>query len=291
MNDLSIENYSFNDLLKLFELSENFNDYELKNAKKIVLRLHPDKSGLPSDYFLFYSKAYKMLYNIWKFKNTSIEKNQDGLWKKDDDLEMNVDENMNEKRKVVNNKTKNMDVREFNKWFNDEFEKSKASNVGQDGYDEWFKNENDSTLIGDDIESHKKRAKDVIVYDGVHELPAYSSGYCDLNGDSKQDGYTSDIFSLLPYQDLYVAHTVPVIPVSETDYSEQPHFSSVDEYKKHSDEMVNHSLNNQLDSSYFTEKAKKEEIESSQLAYRLTKEVEESSKRNAIFWSRYNLLK
>ena len=291
MNDLSIENYSFNDLLKLFELSENFNDYELKNAKKIVLRLHPDKSGLPSDYFLFYSKAYKMLYNIWKFRNTSIEKNQDGLWKKDDDLEMNVDENMNEKRKVVNNKTKNMDVREFNKWFNDEFEKSKASNVDQDGYDEWFKNDNDSMLIGDDIETHKKRARDVIVYDGVHELPAYSSGYYDLNGGGKQESYTSDIFSLLPYQDLYVAHTVPVIPVSEADYSEHEHFNTVDEYKKHSDEMVNHSLNNQLDSSYFTEKAKKEEVESSQLAYRLTKEVEESSKRNAIFWSKYNLLK
>jgi hypothetical protein len=65
MNDLSIENYSLHELLKLFELPENFSDYELKNAKKIVLRLHPDKSGLPSEYFLFYSKAYKMLYNIW----------------------------------------------------------------------------------------------------------------------------------------------------------------------------------------------------------------------------------
>jgi hypothetical protein len=52
-------------------LSENFNEYELKNAKKIVLRLHPDKSGLPSEYFLFYSKAYKIVYSIYKHKNKS----------------------------------------------------------------------------------------------------------------------------------------------------------------------------------------------------------------------------
>lgn len=295
MNDLTIENYSFGDLLKLFELSENFNEYELKNAKKIVLRLHPDKSGLPSEYFLFYSKAYKMLYNIWIFKNKSLCKNEDGLWKKDDDLEMVMDDNLNEKKKLVVEKTKTMsDVRQFNKWFNDEFEKSRIVRDGEDGYGDWFRNNDDGEIIMDNgsIESHKKRVKDLIVYDGVQELPVYSSGYFDLNdGNNKVDGYSSELFSDLPYQDLYVAHTIPIIPVSENDFSEQNHFQNIDEYKKHSDAVVKESFDNCLTSDYFTEKTKKQEEASSQLAYRLAREVEESEKKNKKFWSNFNLLK
>ena len=290
MSDLNIENYSFEDLLKLFELSENFNDYELKNAKKIVLRLHPDKSGLPSEYFLFYSKAYKMLYNIWKFKNLSIDKNENGLWKKDDDLDMNMDESLNEKRSLVSNKSKKMDVREFNKWFNDEFEKTMVPIQSQNGYDDWFKNEKDDIIVDHDIEEHKKRVRDIIVYDGVHELPVHSSGYSELRGDDKENGYTSDIFSLLPYQDLYAAHTIPVIPVSEKDFSEDEHFQSVDAYKKHSDALVNHSINNQQGTAYFKEKEKKDNEESTHIAYLFAKEAEESARRNSLFWSKFNLL-
>ena len=67
--DLNIDNYDLNDLLNLFKLDKNFNEEDLKQAKKIVLKTHPDKSGLNPDYFRFYSAAYKSIYNIWQFKN------------------------------------------------------------------------------------------------------------------------------------------------------------------------------------------------------------------------------
>jgi len=298
MNDLEIENYSLDDLLKLFEMSEDFNEYELKNAKKIVLRIHPDKSGLPSEYFLFYSKAYKMLYSIWEFKNKSILKNESGLWKKDDELDMLLDDNNDKKKQFVDSKTKNVkDVREFNKWFNDEFEKSVLINDKKDGYDEWFRTvdseENGKNMSHvTDIEVHKKKARDLIVYDGVMELPVSSSGYYHLNDENKnkQDGYSSDLFSPLPYQDLYVAHNIPVIPVSEKDYSESDHIKNVDEYKKNSDALVKDAFDNHYDFKYLEEKTRISNDEGSQIAYRLAKETEESVKRNNIFWSKFNLL-
>lgn len=52
--DLNIHNYELNDLLGLFELPFHFDDSDLKNAKRIVLKTHPDKSGLDKEYFLFF---------------------------------------------------------------------------------------------------------------------------------------------------------------------------------------------------------------------------------------------
>ena len=67
--DLNIENYNFNDLLKLFNLKNDFSDNELKNCYKIVVQTHPDKSGLDKVYFLFYTKAFKTLKKIYEYKN------------------------------------------------------------------------------------------------------------------------------------------------------------------------------------------------------------------------------
>ena len=52
--DLNIDNYDLNDVLKLFKMPYHFSEKELKQAKKIVLKTHPDKSGLDKEYFLFF---------------------------------------------------------------------------------------------------------------------------------------------------------------------------------------------------------------------------------------------
>ena len=49
-----MDNYNLEDLLRLFHLDYNFNEEQLKSAKKIVLKTHPDKSQLPKEYFLFF---------------------------------------------------------------------------------------------------------------------------------------------------------------------------------------------------------------------------------------------
>ena len=54
-HNLDIQTYSLKDLLNLFNLNEKdvITIEDIKRAKLIVLKMHPDKSKLSSDYFLF----------------------------------------------------------------------------------------------------------------------------------------------------------------------------------------------------------------------------------------------
>jgi len=124
--DLDINNYSLQDLLNLFNLNVDFSFEDLKNTKKIVLKTHPDKSKLPKEYFLFYSKAYKMLYHVFEFRSKTK--------KSFNDTYDNVVENSDETNKIIikdmNNKEK------FHSWFNRLFEKYYDKN--DDGYGDWM---------------------------------------------------------------------------------------------------------------------------------------------------------
>ena len=44
--DLNLDNYELKDILNLFKIPENFDEEDLKSAKKTVLMTHSDKSKL-----------------------------------------------------------------------------------------------------------------------------------------------------------------------------------------------------------------------------------------------------
>lgn len=71
--DLNIDNYNLNDLLNLFNLPMIFNADDLKRAKQMVLKTHPDKCNLSKEYFLFFSKAYRMIHQIYTIRNPAIK--------------------------------------------------------------------------------------------------------------------------------------------------------------------------------------------------------------------------
>ena len=71
--DLNIENYNLPDILALFNLPTLFNDQDLKRAKTMVLKTHPDKSNLSKDYFLFFTKAYRIVHQIYTIRNPSVK--------------------------------------------------------------------------------------------------------------------------------------------------------------------------------------------------------------------------
>jgi hypothetical protein len=130
-----------------------------------------------------------------------------------------------------------------------------------------------------------------MVYDGVHNMVSNMVGYSELDTDVK-GGYQSEPFSNLPYQDLYNAHTISVIPIGEEDFIEYDYRKSVDSYKKYSDNVVLEIQQNQdHHDSYFLEQSKREEEDGTKLAFRLAKEAEESSKKNRIFWGKLMTLK
>jgi len=67
--DLNIDNYNLPDILALFNLPTLFDEADLKRAKLAVLKTHPDKSQLPKEYFLFFTKAYRIIHQIYTIRN------------------------------------------------------------------------------------------------------------------------------------------------------------------------------------------------------------------------------
>ena len=150
--DLDINNYELNDILNLFKLPVMFDDKHLKQAKITVLQMHPDKSKLPKEYFLFFTKAYKILYEIYKVRFPDAKKYKEDKFS----YTAVIDRELNQsKSKTAHNvedreyhkteeeaykKIQKMDSTKFNSWFNDKFEKFRLHDEEQDnGYEEWFR--------------------------------------------------------------------------------------------------------------------------------------------------------
>jgi len=59
--------YSLNELIEnIFHLKQPLTLDDLKAAKRIVVKMHPDKSSLPPEYFLFYKRAFEMVVDFYK---------------------------------------------------------------------------------------------------------------------------------------------------------------------------------------------------------------------------------
>ena len=131
--DLEIENYELEDILNLFKLQYNFVEADLKKAYRMALKLHPDKSGLAAEYFHFYMKAYKVVENIYKFRNKKKTCAYDTVYNsKENDI--------SEDKAVLLHSLNGKSIKEFNKWFNKQFEKVKVNDDENDsGYGKWIK--------------------------------------------------------------------------------------------------------------------------------------------------------
>ena len=68
-HNLNIHMYSLDEVLGLFELNYQISVEDLKRAKKKVLMLHPDKSKLSAEYFLFYKKAFEIVVKFYDNQN------------------------------------------------------------------------------------------------------------------------------------------------------------------------------------------------------------------------------
>ena len=290
--DLNIENYSLKDLYKLFHIKDDTLTHEgMKDAKKIVLKMHPDKSKLEPKYFLFFSKAYKKLFDIYEFQNKSSNKklvNKD--YKKDEYL--TVLNNLFEKNKDLK-KPEN-----FNKWFNDQFDKHKIQNENENGYGEWLKSNEgiyvtdpiSQANMNDEFEKQKKQIQAISVYKGISDPFASSLGGTILG---KNTDYSSGLFESaggLQYQDLKQAHLETIIPITNEDYDNIPKFRSTQEYKLYRDKQDITPLNETISLKKLHNDMAQMEQESASLAFYYAQQSEEAHKQHKKFWSSLNHL-
>lgn len=285
--DLDINNYDLNDLLNLFQLDYNFTKDELKKAKKVVLKTHPDKSGLDKDYFLFFSKAYKLIYSVFEFR----EKNQNMCVKtpnySSDDL------HDSEKEALLKTFIERDD---FNKVFNQMFEEQNLHGPSNSsGYGDWLNSDEDLNIdvanksnMNQKIEEKKKELRSLVCVDKVDGLyGSAESNYSELLGDEPEN-YGSGVFSQLQYEDLRKAHKESVIPVTDEDIRQN--FSSIDELTRYRNSELDKPDNFETSNKKLEEKKYNETISDVDRAFKLAKQDEEVKSKNNIWMTRFKQL-
>ena len=286
--DLNIDNYNLEDMLNLFGLNINYNVGDLKNAKKMALKTHPDKSGLKTEVFIFFSKAYNMLSKIYKLKNKT-EKKVENIDYDENDMEDDIGN-----KELLDMKLKTLKKKNFNKWFNDLFEKSNGKS-NMDGYGDWLKSEegvSDSKISNKTefdalFKKRKKESRELIVKADIQDM-IYNGGGTML--DTTETVYSSDIFSKLRYDDVRKAHMETVVPVTEQDFKDKKRFDNVEQYIRHRKS----SEGKIPDLSYSKVQLKKSknnnEVIDTKRAYNLLMEDDKMKNKNKMWWKNLKLL-
>ena len=279
--DLNIDNYELDDILNLFKIDYDFNHDDLKRVKKYVLQTHPDKSKLSKEYFLFFTKAYKIIYAIYNTREKR-EKSTTYILNEDDDNK--------ELLKKISKKA------DFNKIFNELFDKL---NVKEDnGYGDWLTSDEDMDYsetskqdLHTTIENKKSKARALIVKHDIKELGGDGDSNC-YNEliDDNIECYQTGIFSSLQYEDLYKAHTETVIPVTQEDYKARKHFNNDNDLKLYREKQDNRPKTQEESKEILNNKYKSQEKEDIKRIYKLVKQDEIIEKKNQDFINNFKLL-
>lgn len=251
--NLDINTYSLEEMFGLFDLTYDLTEESMRAAKKKVLMIHPDKSKLSSEYFLFYKQAYEIILDIYKQKNRiqnaplsatvynpEVTKTK-GIGNSQDALNgKNINFNPMESKG-----SKEIQGKKFNDKFNELYETNMAKKTDPSKHD-WFRQESaqddfagrniNSKNMGEAIEEIKVRqqSQQMSVYNGVREIRpmGFGTSYYEDADDSANTSYVEcDIFSKLKFDDLRKVHRdQTVFAVSEKDFSKVTQYKNVDQY-------------------------------------------------------------
>lgn len=272
--DLNISNYSLDELLNIFKLPLYYTSEDLRKAKQIVLRMHPDKCGHKKEYFLFFSAAYKLLFKVYEFRHriqqdTNVPSNYH-TQHIDDDRDHSM---------IWETFAKQPD---FNAKFNQLFEETIETSLVEDGYGEWFKDVEDlpdGTVrnvhdMNEYIYNKKRNIRDLMVYQGVSEV---SYGNAGTNIGNHNETYQSELFSGLPYNDLKQVYTETVIPVTDDDFTEDKkrmsHLSLFD-INRERDLQIQHDFDNANHETQLKQMYERDMENNTQRAFTLLKQDE-----------------
>lgn len=284
--DLNIHNYELNDLLNLFKLPFHFKEEHLKDAKKIVLKTHPDKSGLDKEYFLFFSQAYKYLLKIHQLRQssttTNTEYDKDELWSKEHSV-------------LIDGKIKTMSQEDYTDWFNSTFEKMRLKDDSEEtGYGDWLKSDEDlvdetvtsTNEMNEYIQNKKKQLRALVVHNDFQDMNTSNGGHFDLVREIPGN-YGSSMFDKLQFEDVRKAHCESVIPVTEEDFHNRTKYTNVDELNRERTRDV--AQNNDRWMSSHESRLKESNIQDEdiniQRAYKLMNQDEMIRENHDKFWS------
>jgi hypothetical protein len=239
-HNLNINMYSFRELLELFQLTSNISLEDLKKAKMMVLRMHPDKSRLPPDYFLFYKKAFDL---VVKYYNENTKTSVEVPTTEQTYVPLNEGNADRKTAESIEKTMKDMGADKFQNKFNELFENMVADNRPKSTVNDWFKT-NDPLFEFDDVKSTgglaaamdhiKSKSAALVRYNGVETMNSGGPSYGNLYDPEDDGAYVScDPFSKLKFDDLRKVHKdQTVLAVSERDYEKVQKYNSMDHLQR-----------------------------------------------------------
>jgi hypothetical protein len=231
--------YTLSEILGLFDITYEISIEDLKRAKKKVLMTHPDKSGLSSEYFLFYKKAFDIVlgfYDQHQRENREIPQ----------EAQKYVPMNAGGLNKAAANKVASvvseMEAQEFQSKFNQLFESNMARKVDE-SRNAWFRNDDSNVKVDGTVTKQNMnemfeqvktvQAKNVLAqYRGVQELGGSSGSRLYDDIEEPSDEYVvCDPFSKLKFDDIRKVHmNETVLAVGEQDFAKVKQYGSVDQF-------------------------------------------------------------
>lgn len=222
------------DPYKLYGYNKNqridIQDLKLK-YKKYALETHPDKNNGDSKNFKIINEAFKVLFEDYKLKQNDKQFNE----LKNNSL------NSIEKQTKTNYQNTNINSDNFNVTkFNNVYDNHRISNVNDDGYGDWSK---ENEFKSDDIvrnssltkgnfnsmfDNNVKVSDAVIQYSNPKELFMNNENNCEELGVDKIDNYTGNTKSI-NYTDYKEAHTTSRL--IDTNANTRESYNSVNDIK------------------------------------------------------------
>ena len=264
--DLNENNYTYEKLLELFSLDDNFNEHDLKQCKAKVLRLHPDKSKLDPKYFIFFFKMYKKLCNIhqYTYHEKDVEKYKTYI-DINDHFKKYLDQNK------INPKT---NYKQFSEEFNRMFEHVYVKD-NKEGWEDWLKSD-ECMYDKNDIEKSRKKM--------IEERALI-----------KQEDYVemdsqTDVFGKYQGHDIKESHGRPIFDMDVNDeFQKHRTFNSVQEYQMFlkQEDKKNKPIGLQQSSQLLHDKERMLNMQAKNIAYQNMVKQENTEKKYQNYISKY----
>ena len=250
-----IEECTLDDLFGLFEIEELTTD-ELKQAKKKVLMLHPDKNihKDTTKYYEYFKEAYHKLEHVFEF----INRHQKEVVSKTyhtEELELS------QKGLFDYCQKKGLKEKERNTLFNEVFDNVYIPD--KEGYGEWLKTE-EGLYDKADLEGSRKKAMSLVVVD--KELKTLQE---------------------IDDKDIKNAYVQSILPIdAEKVYQQTPQFKSVEEYQRHRAKLAEPVSKKEAE-RMLCEKEHAEYKTSLHLSYELLKKTESQAHKIKDYYSKF----
>jgi hypothetical protein len=220
--------YSLEDILNLFGVSDELTPLDIRRAKHYVLQTHPDKSNLPSEYFLFYKQAFEQLV---LFHQQSEKEKKSVPYKNPDYLDLDTDIVDSSAKTQIRKTIGDMSPQAFQQKFNQIFENTMVEKPDPHKND-WFVKEdplyeceaaNNPDQMTHHIQSIRSKMVTAMVptaeLEAIHHMSSSSYGSRLYEEDVDNKYVSCDPFSKLKYDDLRKVHKdQTILSVSESDF-------------------------------------------------------------------------